>query len=255
MLLRILPFLTALCFFVPLKSQVIFYSSGIDSAKTQEIYDDAMFAMMNAEPKKFYTLAEQVIKKAPQCFKAKAHCAFQNFQLTKGKGPFRKIAQLALDTQPKDAVDSVYFKILKTKIEDNSAKIGAMLHGLTKSNPSVEAFYLLGNHYVEKNDLKTAHKYFFQAFKIKEDFPPILSILAQTSETLGYENLAFDFLNRYIEALPDNPKSHEIMGNYLAGKGEYGKAVEHFKKAYELDPSYLIALEKAKKLRGRFSKK
>jgi len=214
-----------------------------------------MFSMMNAEPKKFYSLAEQVIKKESQCFKVKAHCAFQNFQITKGANPFKKIAKLALSTKPIDAVDSIYYKILEIKIEDNAVDVGKILHGLTKSNPSVEAYYLLGNYYVEKNDLRTAHKYFFQAFKIKEDFPPILSILAQTSETLGYEDLAYDFLNRYIKALPNNPKSHEVMGNYLTGRGEYGKAVEHFKKAYELDSTYLVALEKAKKLRGRFSEK
>lgn len=250
-----LPLLAALCFFMPLKSQVVFYPSGIDFAETQEVYEAAMFAMMNGEPKKFYDLAEQVIKKSPESFKAKAHCAFQNFQITKGEEPFTKIAQLALSTEPKDAVDSVYFKILKTKIENNSADIRDLLQGLTESNPSVEAYYLLGNYYVAKNDLRTAHKYFFRAFRIKNDFPPILSIMAQTSQELGYEDLAFDFLTRYMEALPNNPKSHEIMGNYLTGKGEYGKAVEHFKKAYELDPSYSFALEKAKKLRGRFSKK
>lgn len=220
-----------------------------------EVYDNAMFALMNSEPKKFYALMEEVVKNEPACFKAKAHCAFQTFGVTKGKKPFGDIAQLALSTPLIDKVDSVYFEILEKITVDNEADITDLLTQLSDQSPAIEIYYLLGNNAVRSNNLKTAHKYFFRAFRLKNDFAPILSLMAQTSEVLGYEDLAKDFLQRYVTATPQNPKSHEIMGNYLAGKGDYDEAVFYFKKAYELDNSYVSALEKAKKLRGRFSEK
>jgi len=235
MLKKLLPLAAIFLFFTSVKSQTIYYPSGIESEETSELYDNAMFALMNSEPKKFYALMEEVVKNEPACFKAKAHCAFQTFAVTKGEKPFGDIAQLALNTTPADKIDSVYFEILKNKITDNGADITDLLTQLSEHLPAVEVYYLLGNNAVQSNDLKAAHKYFFRAFRLKNDFAPILSLMAQTSEVLGHEVLAKDFLQRYVIATPQNPKSHEIMGNYLAGKGDYDEAVLYFKKAYELD--------------------
>jgi len=85
-----------------------FYPSKIDSSEIDDVYQEAMFALMNGEQKKFFRNIEKVIVADSTCFKAIAHAAFQTYRISKGEEPFGFLAEKASKINSRDWIDAAY---------------------------------------------------------------------------------------------------------------------------------------------------
>jgi tetratricopeptide (TPR) repeat protein len=65
-----------------------------------------------------------------------------------------------------------------------------------------------------------------------------LFILANQAGTNGDVTKQKDLLEKLVTAYPNDERAQFVLGNYYFGQQEYGPAVEHYKKATELAPSY-----------------
>ncbi len=65
-----------------------------------------------------------------------------------------------------------------------------------------------------------------------------LLILAAEAGAKGNANGQMSYLNRLVEAHPDDARSHNALGALYFGRQEYESAIEHYQHAIELDPDF-----------------
>src|SRR4051812_6250063 len=74
------------------------------------------------------------------------------------------------------------------------------------------------------------------ADKVSE--PERLLILASEAAANGDVTKQKDYLDKLVAACPNDERAHLNLGNYYFGQQEYGPAIEHYRKATEIAPSY-----------------
>src|SRR4051812_2136730 len=74
------------------------------------------------------------------------------------------------------------------------------------------------------------------ADKVSE--PERLLILASEAAANGDVTKQKDYLDKLAAACPNDERAHLNLGNYYFGQQEYGPAIEHYRKATEIAPSY-----------------
>ncbi len=237
------------------KSQVLYFPSGATNVKAEKNYQAAIYALMNFEHRKFTNLIEIVIGDDPACFKAYAHKAFHQFHINGNEWPFEKYAKAALKVSQKGKEEELLAKILEEKLKDPKANISPILEKIAKSHPIGEAYFLVGNYYLETGNIKKAHTAFFKIFKMAPAYPPALNLLGHTSMELGYQELAKDFLTQYVKLSPHNPNAHDSYGDFLVEIKNYKGAIVAYKKAYSLSKNYKFSLEKAERLKEGLASK
>lgn len=237
-------------FFSPdLEGQVLYFPSRANSTAAQKHYQEAVFSLMNFEHKKFSFLIENIIASDPTCFKAYAHRAFHQFHVNGNEYPFEKYAKKALAAKRQGEEEKVYAQILEEKLKNPEADISNLLIDLSERHNVAEAYFLLGNYYLEIGELEKAHASFYRIFKIDKKFPPAFNLMGHTSMELGYKDLANDFLTEYVNLQPNNPNAHDSYGDFLVQIEDYETSIKEYERAYELSKNYKFALEKANRIR------
>lgn len=237
------------------KSQSLYFPSGSNVSGVEEMYSDAMYALMNVEHRKFVNLIEKIIEEDPKCFNALAHRAFHTFHIKQGGYPFEKFAKAALAANPTGEQEETYARILKEKIENPKKDVSAIWNRLAHSNKVGEAYFMLGNYYLEVGKIKSAHIAFYRIFRIDATYPPVYNLMAHTSMELNLSELAEELLIGYINLLPSSPNAHDSMGDFYFYEKNYEEAARAFEKAYELDKGYKFSLEKAKRAKELLASK
>ena len=245
----------SLFFSTGLNSQVLYFPSGSSSSMAQKHYQEAMFSLMNFEHRKFFNLIENVIADDPTCFKAYAHRAFHQFHINGSEYPFEKYAKKALAVERQGEEEEIYAQILEQKLKDPEANISKQLLKMAERHNVAEAYFLLGNYYLETGQIKKAHASFYRIFKIDLNYPPAFNLMGHTSMEMGYEDLAKEFLTQYINLQPNNPNARDSYGDFLAQIEDYEGAIKEYEKAYELSKNYRFALEKAERIRETLAAK
>ena len=238
-----------------LKSQVLYFPSGATSVKAEKKYQEAIYSLMNFEHRKFTNLIEEVIGDDPTCFKAHAHKAFHQFHMNGNEWPFEKYAKAALKVERQGEEEELYAKILEEKLEDPKANISPILKKMAERHRVAEAYFLLGNYYLETGATKKAHVAFYRIFKIDPAYPPAFNLLGHTSMELGYQSLAKDFLTGYVDLQPHNPNAYDSYGDFLAEIEDFKGAIKQYEKAYDLSENYKFALDKAQRLKETLASK
>ena len=233
----------------PLKGQVLYFPSGSSSTAAQKYYQEAMFSLMNFEHKNFHSLIEKVIENDPTCFKAYAHRAFHQFHMNSNEWPFEKYAEKALSMKYEGEEELIYAQILEQKLKNPEADVSKLLLDMAERHRVAEAYFLLGNFYLEVGELKKAHAAFYRIFKIDRNYPPAFNLMGHTTMELGYKDLARDFLTQYVDLQPENPNAHDSYGDFLVQIEDFEAAIKEYEKAYELNKNYKFALEKAERIR------
>jgi len=238
-----------------LKSQVLYFPSGASNVKSEKNYQEAIYALMNFEHRKFTNLIEEIIGDDPTCFKAYAHKAFHQFHMNGSEWPFEKYAKAALKIEREGEEEKLYAKILKEKLKNPEANISPILKKMAVRHKVAEAYFLLGNYYLETGATKEAHVAFYRIFKIDPAFPPAFNLLGHTSMELGRNELAKDFLTQYVKLSPHNPNAYDSYGDFLAKIKDFKGAIKQYEKAYDLSKNYKFALEKAERLKENLAAK
>lgn len=245
----------ALFFSLSLKSQALYFPSRANSASLEKKYQKAVYALMNFEHRKFANLIEQIISDDPTCFKAYAHKAFHQFHINGNEWPFDKYAKAALKVERQGEEEEVYAKILEEKLKNPNANLSKILNEMADRHKVAEAYFLLGNYYLEIGATKKAHVAFYRIFKIDPAYPPAFNLLGHTSMELGYQDLAKDFLTNYVDLQPYNPNAYDSYGDFLAEIEDFKGAIKQYEKAYDLSKNYKFSLDKAKRLKETLASK
>ncbi len=80
--------------------------------------------------------------------------------------------------------------------------------------------------------------------EVVEQFPdnaPAYNFLAYQRWATGDHHGAFSAVRRYVELREDHPNTHDSYAELLQWDGRYGEAMRHYRRALELDESYLQA--------------
>lgn len=252
---RFVLLIISILFSVLTQAQTMYFPSGSKVAGIEEMYQDAMYSLMNVEHKKFVGTIQQIIKKDPKCFNALAHRAFHTFHIKQGGYPFEKFAKAALAAKPEGEQEEIYAQILKAKLEDPKRDMSLIWNRLAAREKVGEAYFMLGNYYLEVGETKSAHIAFYRIFRINAAFPPAYNLMAHTSMELNFNQLAEELLIGYVNLLPNSPNAHDSIGDFYLSEKKYEDAAQSFEKAYELDKGYKFSLDKAKRAKELLASK
>ncbi len=245
-----------LCFSVSTtcSAQSLFFPSGATTPEAEKEYQKALYALMNLEHRKFYIKIENLISYKPT-FMALAHRAMHDFHINGIRGDFAKNAKKALSFGPEGEVQEAYAKVLKMKLKNPRADVSPILKKLASKTKTIEAYFLLGNYYLEVDNLKKAHITFYRAYRANKEYSPLLTLLSKTSLELGYIDTAEELLTTYMEKHPRKANAHDSMGDLLTKKKDFEGAIEHYEKAYKISRNYKFSKEKADKLKEQLALK
>lgn len=231
------------------------YPSGTASSEADSLYHVAIYAMLNGENKSFFRHIEKVIELDSTCFKCYAHAALFTHRLTGGIAPFDTLAKTALSIDSKDWTDEAYATILTSKLISPDTEITESFAQFVSNNPKIEGYIILGNYFLKSGDVEAAHLNFYRAFRLDENFTPSYRLLSETSQKLGYTEVADYMMESYVAKTPGQARTCDVYGDYLMKKGYHKAASEQFRMAYQLDNNYQLSLEKADKLSAAFAEK
>ena len=252
---RFVLLIVSILFSVLAQAQTMYFSSGSKVPEVEKMYQDAIYSLMNVEHKKFVGSIQKIIKKDPKCFNALAHRAFHTFHVKQGGYPFEKFAKAALAAKPEGEQEEVYAQILKAKLENPKKDVSSIWNKLALNEKVGEAYFMLGNYYLEVGEIKSAHISFYRIFRINAAFPPAYNLMAHTSMELNFNQLAEELLIGYVNLLPNSPNAHDSLGDFYLSDEQYYDAVQSFERAYELDKGYKFALDKAKRAKKLLASK
>lgn len=232
-----------------------FYPLRSGSSEADSLYEVAMHAMLNGENKSFFRHIEEVIKLDSNCFKGYAHAALLTHRLTGGLAPFDTLAKTALSIGSRDWADQAYTKMLTSKLTSPDAEVTESFAQFVSNDPKIEGYIILGDYLMKSGDVEAAHLNFYRAFRLDENFTPSYRLLSQTSQKLGYVEVADYMMKSYVAKSPAQARTCDVYGDFLMKKGHHEAAIEQFKKAYQLDNAYQLSLEKADKLAAALAEK
>ena len=257
MLRRIATFLSFLIFasFLSAQSAKMYFPSGSSVPGVELMYQEAIYSLMNVEHKKFIGLIQEIINEDPKCFNALAHRAFHTFHIKQGGYPFEKFAKAALAIEPKSEQEEIYAKILREKIKNPKRDVSPVWNRLAMRHAVGEAYFMLGNYYLETGEIKSAHIAFYRIFRLNAVFPPAYNLMAHTSMELNIRKLAEELLIGYSNLLPNSPNAYDSLGDFYLSEENYEEAVQAFERAYTLDKSYKFSYEKAQRARKLIASK
>jgi type IV pilus assembly protein PilF len=95
----------------------------------------------------------------------------------------------------------------------------------------------LGVAYMRDGDYDTAMKKLQRALEAEPDSATANGTIAVLYETIGENALAEKHFKTALRTSPDDPQTHNNYGQYLCRHGQYGPAIEQFKRA-AADPLY-----------------
>lgn len=235
-------------------AQSLFFPSGAPTPESDKEYQKAIYALMNLEHRKFYIKIENFLSQNPT-FMALAHRAMHDFHINGVRGDFEKNAKKALSFGPEGEVEKAYAKVLKMKLKNPKADVSPILKKLASKTKTIEAYFLLGNYYLEVDNLKKAHITFYRAYRANKEYSPLLTLLSKTSLELGYIDTAEELLTTYMEKHPRKANAHDSMGDLLRKKKDFEGAIEHYEKAFKISRNYKFSKEKADKLKEQLALK
>jgi tetratricopeptide (TPR) repeat protein len=192
-------------------------------------------------------------------------------QMRQGRGSLLKAAELApLWLPPRLTLAQVYLtsgdhelawqeseRILKLSPDNRSALLVAGAAQLRKGdagkaltlfrkaqslNPKDPAPYInLGAVYVIQKNYAQALKEYAEALRLDSDRFEALSSIAGIHVALGNRHAAFDRVQQHLTKTKRQAEVHELLGQLSLQGKDYGKGIEHFERAIQLNPELLSA--------------
>ena len=124
-----------------------------------------------------------------------------------------------------------------------------------ESQPTAEAHTFLGWAYSFQGKYLEAIEECKNAIRVDPAFGNPYNDIGAYLIELGKEEAAIPWLERAIEAPRYDPRHfpHFNLARVYARKYEYGRAMDHLRRAVELEPGYTVAAKELKKLQARMN--
>ena len=74
--------------------------------------------------------------------------------------------------------------------------------------------------------------------KLRSGLPDTTYALALVRANQGHKQQAIELCRKIVERFPDHLRARYLLGTLLAAQGNYASAIEHLRRAFELDPTY-----------------
>jgi len=111
--------------------------------------------------------------------------------------------------------------------------------------------------YFHSEDAEEALKYYQKALELEDKFTPVYNLMGYIQTDLGNYRAAEEAFKKYIELTPNNPNSYDSYAEFLMKTKRYDESIVNYRKALEIDPSYILALwgiTESYLLKGEFNK-
>jgi tetratricopeptide (TPR) repeat protein len=96
--------------------------------------------------------------------------------------------------------------------------------------------------YFHSEDAEEALKHYQKAIELDDKFAPVYNLIGYIQTDLGNYREAEEVFKKYIELVPDNPNSYDSYAEFLIKTKRYDESIINYRKALELDSSYILAL-------------
>ncbi|NOX60707.1 MAG: tetratricopeptide repeat protein [Chloroflexi bacterium] len=110
------------------------------------------------------------------------------------------------------------------------------LEEAAQKNPSVDAYFQLGNAYARQGRLSDAQEAYEKALNINPNHAATLSNLGVVLYQLGKLNEAKAQFEKALQVNPNDAPTHYLLGATLLQMNDLAGAEKSFQKALELDP-------------------
>ncbi len=119
----------------------------------------------------------------------------------------------------------------------NYAEAVKKFQAAAAANPSLEAYFCLGNAYTRQGNLAEAEKAYQQALSINPNHAATLSNLGVVYYQLGKLSQAKDVFTQALDVSPEDAATHYLLGAAELQLGDQAAAEKSFRRALEIDPT------------------
>ncbi|MGD9347771.1 MAG: tetratricopeptide repeat protein, partial [Candidatus Aminicenantes bacterium] len=133
---------------------------------------------------------------------------------------------------------------MKAYSEGDGAKTKEHLEHLLKLYPADKHLLFLGGYYLfdYEDEYAKSIQYFEKALEIDNAYGPAYRNIGYSQSALKNYEAAEKAYKKLIELYPDRADPYNSYGYLLMEMGKYDESNEQFKKAYDTDSSYIVAL-------------
>jgi tetratricopeptide (TPR) repeat protein len=224
-------------------SQLVFGSLGIASRSVgaRQQLEAALDRYENAQYADAIRHAKQAIGKDPEC--ALAYAVWSYAARWSGSAP--EAMQKALSLSGKSAADEkllVKFMV-GTQEADNLPAIMAMNDLVNKHPKDKHVLYLAGEWLFFQEDYVRGRKLLEKSLEQDPKFPPALNTLGYAYvESLDPEpERGISLLQKYADALPDDPNPQDSLGEVLRMTGDDAGSLARYAAALGISPNFLTS--------------
>ncbi|MBI2683452.1 MAG: tetratricopeptide repeat protein, partial [Acidobacteriales bacterium] len=159
---------------------------------------------------------------------------------------------MMLDAHEQDQASAMIEAILKDKPQDTDALVRRARLRIDRLDPAkaiadlesaqkVDAkipmlHYLMGAAYLQQGNIERAQTGFKEAVNLNPAFWQAYSALGEIALRQGQLDAALQYADQILKGVPDDPSGILLKGNVLAGKQQYARSEEQFKKYVALKP-------------------
>lgn len=211
-------------------SAVVWYEKGVQ-AWQQFLYPEA-FAAIDSALSRDPTFAA--------AWGRKALLLYSTGDLTTARAAISRAQSLAVDATPRER-DII--RLWSLRITDRRQSEAALADSLIARYPDDPELYLIrGQCYEGDRKYEAAVQAYAQSVERDTGFALGVMSLGYAYSTLGEQDRAVEYMQRYIRMAPDQPDPRASYADILIRAGRYEEALEQYRAALAIKPDYWYAV-------------
>ncbi len=221
-----------------------------ENENAQELLLNSFKAFEESNFTKAFTLINKSVAEDSLFFMGNYSLAMNNFS---DSAKFVFYAKNALSHKVElSEAEAMLKEGLISLMENKGTDITEIGQNLVEMYPTdIIVYYLLYGQQIAADDKEGQLKNLKNALEISDN--PAILYNAMGYAYMGLEmpdsaKLAFD---KYIGLQPDKANPYDSKGDYFMNVGEYEMAIKHYMKAFELDSTFTVSLDKANKAKAQ----
>jgi len=207
------------------------------SSKARELYEKGMADYENLRLERATDGWRAAVKEDPDFALAQVWIAFNSRNPVEASAAREKAKALAAKVTPGERFMIQW--IANIQEANFIAGISAMNDMLAMFPKDKRLLYLTGNWLIFENGNEQARKLFERALALDKNYPAALNDAAYVYARDRDFDKAFDAMERYTRALPNEPNPHDSYGEILRMSGNFPAALEHYRAALKVDPKFV----------------
>ncbi len=226
----------SLLLLLPLQSISKEISITVKSDEARTLFMQARALSENLQADKAQELFKKVIKLDPSCAMAYLNLSFLATSLKESNMYLEKALAL---TDHISKGERLLIEAANAGINNNPEKRGQLLDQLVKSYPDDKrARTLIGFYYGGRDKDDLAIMELNKAVKIDKNYAPAYNALGYAYLKIEKFDQGEKAFKKYISLIPDEANPHDSIADLYTKMGKHLMAMDHYKKALELDGTF-----------------